>query len=183
MKFVKRFSKFFSKNSKIFFSLQDLAAPHWHPYYSTLCGVCQEGILFFLHTNRGSCVARLMIPSTFNCCSLLTSLLYHIMWSLSRGFLHFLRIFFREYLRPCYTRNGKHSSTAALSPWHYELYHVSGFLSIGKMHKICMKKLCKMLKNQNSARCVRHRAAQMNRPFFFRNLLPNYMRFPGFGRC
>ena len=180
MGFVKRFGKFFSKNSKIFFSLQDLAAPHWHPYYSTSSAICQEGILFFLHTNLGSCVARLMIPSTFNRYSLLTSLLYHIMWSLSRGFLHFFRVGGTDW--HLISHEGD-KVFFILSPWHYRVYHISGFLSIGRMHKICMKKLCKMLKNQNSARCARHRAAQMNRPFFFRNFLPNYMRFPEFGRC
>ena len=43
-------------------------------------------------------------------------LLYHNLGDLSRGFLHFLRIFFREHLRLCYAHNGKHSSTATLSP-------------------------------------------------------------------
>ena len=42
MGFVKRFGEFFSKNSKIFFSLQDLAAPLDIFYCSTLAGVCQE---------------------------------------------------------------------------------------------------------------------------------------------
>ena len=43
-------------------------------------------------------------------------LLYHNLGDLSRGFLHFLRIFFRKHLRLCYAHNGKHSSTATLSP-------------------------------------------------------------------
>ena len=39
-------------------------------------------------------------------------LLYHTLRGLSRGFY----IFFQKHLRPCYTRNGKHSSLATLSP-------------------------------------------------------------------
>ena len=91
-----------------FFSLRGLV----HiciPHTGTPCGrVIGNKVLLAL---VGTHLFVVALPSPF------VPLLYHNLGDLSRGFLHFLRIFFREHLRPCYTHNGKHSSTATLSPW------------------------------------------------------------------
>ena len=68
-RFVKGFGEFFPKNSKIFFSLQDLAAPHWHPYCITTWAICQ-GVFYIFSRGNTRLLLRLSLRDTHHVVSL-----------------------------------------------------------------------------------------------------------------